>query len=533
MEDGRRLPTGRLRARRPTELRERPVAVDSGGVLPRTEEIPARPKRPAQRRRARLPAAAWVCFAVALANGIAWGLIVPLFQTPDEPGHVAYVQYVAETGQPPTGGADVSHFSEEQRKLLNALRWKQIQRREHNRVPGTATYRKRLKRTVDIPANSVSGGGYTTVTNNPPLYYYAAAAVYRLSPWTALPDRVHILRLASAVLAALTVLFVFLFLRELLPSTPWAWSVGALAVAFQPMFGFTSSGVTSDTVLYVASAGIFYMFARAFRRGLTPRRGFAIVLLAAIGLLAKTTMLGLAPGIAFGLLALVLSAEGERRREAIRGAVAAIGVVAIPLIAYMVLNSMVWDRSLWFGSSGVPALSSILSGGFLDFASYTWQFYLPRLPFMDSDFVHYPLRNVWFNGFIGDFGWLDYDFPRWVYNWSLALAFVLLALVARQLISLRNVPRWRLWELATYVVLALGLLVLIAGAGYVAQLDGAQGYEQPRYLFPLLALYGALIALAARSAGKRYGPALGVFLVCIAIAHTAAAMLLTLTRYYG
>jgi hypothetical protein len=25
----------------------------------------------------------------------------------------------------------------------------------------------------------------------------------------------------------------------------------------------------------------------------------------------------------------------------------------------------------------------------------------------------------------------------------------------------------------------------------------------------------------------------GVFLVCIAIAHTAAAMLLTLTRYYG
>jgi hypothetical protein len=539
MGDGPRVPARRLRAPGPAELREHPKAVESAEPLPRTGEMPVRRQRPTRRPRARLPTAAWLCFAVALANGIAWGLIIPLFQTPDEPGHVAYVQYVAETGKPPTGRGDVSHFSEEQRNLLKALRSKQIQRRQHNRVPGTATYRKRLERTDDTPANRVSGGGYTTATNNPPLYYYAAAAVYRLSPSTALPDRVHVLRLFSALLAAVTVLFVFLFLRELLPSTPWAWSVGALAVAFQPMFGFTSSGVTSDTVLYVASAGIFYMFARAFRRGLTPRRGVAIVLLAAIGLLAKTTMLGLAPGIAFGLLALVLSAEGERRREAIRGAMAAIAVVAVPLIAYMVINSMVWDRSLWFGRSGVPALGAILpgeqraDGGFLDFASYTWQFYLPRLPFMDSFFADYPLRNVWFNGFIGNFGWLDYDFPRWVYNWSLALAFVLLALVARQLVSLRNVPPWRLWELATYVLLALGLLVLIAGAGYVAQLDGANGYEQPRYLFPLLALYGALIALAARGAGKRYGPAVGVFLVCLAIAHTAAAMLLTLTRYYG
>ena len=75
--------------------------------------------------------------------------------------------------------------------------------------------------------------------------------------------------------------------------------------------------------------------------------------------------------------------------------------------------------------------------------------------------------------------------------------------------------------------------MLIAGTSFVARLGGATGYEQPRYLFPLLALYGALIALAARGAGKRYGPAVGVLLVCIAIAHTAAAMLLTLTRYYG
>jgi hypothetical protein len=481
-----------------------------------------------------------VCFTVALLNGIAWGLITPLFQTPDEAGHVAYVQYVAETGKPPTGRSGIPHFSPQERQLLNALRWKDVQRRKDDRLPGTATYQKRLQGAVDTTADPLSGGGYTTDTNNPPLYYYAAAAVYHLSPWTALPDRVHVLRLFSALLAALTVLFVFLFLRELVPSTPWAWPVGALAVAFQPMFGFTSSGVTSDTILYAASAGTFYLFALAFRRGLTTRRGVAIGAFAAVGLLSKLNMLGLAPGILFGLAVLVLMA-GDRRREAIRGALAALGVVAVPVVTYMLLNSTVWDRSLWFGTSGVPPLSGIVpgkphagySGGILDAASYMWQFYLPRLGFMHNFFHSYQLRQIWFNGFIGQFGWLDFGFPQWVYNWSLGLVAGLLVLVVRQLVMFRSVLRTRLWELATYVVLGFGLLVLIAATSYVARQGGANGYEQPRYLFPLLALYGALVALAARGAGKRYGPAVGVFIVCIAVAHTAASMLLTLTRYYG
>jgi 4-amino-4-deoxy-L-arabinose transferase-like glycosyltransferase len=522
-------------------LRERREPTETRDRLPRTEEMSAMRRARARERRPRLPTAAWVCCLVALLNGIAWGLITPLFQTPDEAGHVAYVQYVAETGKPPTGRSGLSHFSQEQRKLLDALRWKDVQRRKEDHLPGTATYQKRLERTVDAPADRQSAGGYTTDTNNPPLYYFTAAAIYHLSPWTALPDRVHVLRLFSALLAALTVLFVFLFLRELLPSTPWAWTVGALAVAFQPMFGFTSSGVTSDTVLYMASAGIFYLFALTFRRGLTPGRGAAIGTLAAIGLLSKLNMVGLAPGILFGLLVLVLRVEGDRRRVAIRGALTALAVIAVPVITYMALNSTVWDRNLWFGISGVPPLRIKVpgvhhpkSGTLLDLANYMWQFYLPKLPVVHTTyFESYQLRETWFNGFIGQFGWLDFGFPQWVYNWSLALALGLLALVGTELVKLRAVLRTRLWELATYVVLTFGLLLLVAGTSFVARLDGASGYEQPRYLFPLLALYGALIALAVRGAGKRYGPAVGVLIVCIAIAHTAAAMLLTLTRYYG
>jgi hypothetical protein len=539
MEGRRSQPADEAAAPTAAELQERTEPPETKELLARTQMRPQR-RRPLRVPRARLPTAAWVCFTVALLNGIAWGLIVPLFQTPDEAGHVAYVQYVAETGKPPTGESGIRHFSPEERNLVSALRWKYVQRRKSNRLPGTATYQKRLQEAVDTPASPRGDGGYTTDTNNPPVYYFAAAGVYHLSPWTSLPDRIHMLRLFSALLAALTVLFVFLFLRELIPSTPWAWTVGALAVAFQPMFGFTSSGVTSDTFLYTASAGIFYLFALSFRRGLTANRGLAIGTLTAVGVLAKLNMLGLVPGIAFGLLVLLLRSDGARRGQATRGAIAALAVAALPAAVYMVLNSTVWDRGLWFGNSGVPPLSPIVpgkhlagGGGFLDAVSYMWQFYLPRLPSMHPFFHDYQLRQVWLNGFIGEFGWLEIGFPQWVYNLSLGLVVGLLALVARELVALRNVLRQRLWELATYLVLTIGLLVLIGGISYVARVGGIASYEQPRYLFPLIALYGALIALAARGAGRRYGPAAGVLLVSIAIAHTAASMLLVVTRFYG
>jgi hypothetical protein len=195
---------------------------DTRELLRRTQETRERRSVPtpvAESWRRRMPTAAWICFAVALLNGIAWGLITPLFQVPDEAGHVAYVQRIAETGKPPIGKFDTQHFSQEQRKLIDAIRWKAVQRKKDVRVPGTASFQKQLQRVVSTSYGRTNRGGYTTDTNNPPLYYFTAAGVYHLSPWTALPDRVHFLRLFSALLLACTVLLVFLFLRELLPST--------------------------------------------------------------------------------------------------------------------------------------------------------------------------------------------------------------------------------------------------------------------------------------------------------------------------
>ena len=109
MEHGKTPPDGRLDE--PDTLERQPQQPTTRELLQRTQETRARIGRAAIGPRSgapRLPDRRLDVLPVALLNGIAWGLIVPLFQTPDEPGHVAYVQHVAETGKPPTGGAGSS-----------------------------------------------------------------------------------------------------------------------------------------------------------------------------------------------------------------------------------------------------------------------------------------------------------------------------------------------------------------------------------------------------------------------------------------
>src|SRR3954451_11258022 len=423
-------------------------------------------------RFARIPSAGWVCALVALLSALTWSLIVPLFQVPDEQAHVAYAQHLAEVGAPPAGERGASALSEEERNLLAALRWRQITHRPENPSLRTPRAHRRLERAVDRPADRAGQGGFSNATQNPPLYYGIAAAAYRLSPSTDLPDRVHAMRIASALLVALTTLLIFLFLRELLPATPWAWTVGALAVAVQPMFGFIGGGVTNDNLLFAASAGVLLSLAVGFRRGLTLRCGAALGACTAVGLLAKATMIGLLPGIALGVGLMLFRAAPARRREAWRGAGVAVAVAAAAFLLYMALNWLAWDRGLLFGSpqaGGQRATSTAIAsrtGTLTGHLTYLWQFYLPRLQVMGRWFPTYEAREIWFEPFIGRFGWLDYGLPGWVYDFGLVAGAGLLVLVGRELISRLDAVRRRFMELITSLAIVVGLLGLLAWVGY-------------------------------------------------------------------
>ena len=79
-----------------------------------------------------------------------------------------------------------------------------------------------LQAALAADPSPVGPGGASSITNQPPLYYALAAIPYWLSPSNDILDRLEFMRLFSALLAGLTVLATFLFVRELFPALRWA-----------------------------------------------------------------------------------------------------------------------------------------------------------------------------------------------------------------------------------------------------------------------------------------------------------------------
>jgi len=484
----------------------------------------------------RVPSAGRWCFLVAFLNILIWTFVIPPFQVPDEISHFAYVQYVAEVGRPPPQGA-VSQYSPQEQDALNALSFTVVAGHAAQRGIMNAIEEEGLREQLAATASPIGEGGSSSATDQPPLYYALEAVPYLLSPSQQILARLEWMRVLSALMAALTVLCIYMFLRELLPGSPWAWTVGALVVAFQPMFCFIGAGVQGDNLLFLASAATFLGLARAFRRGLTYRRAALIGLAIAAGVLGKLTFIALLPGIALALVLLGWRAWPSGRGQALGAVTVATAIVAIPALAYAILNTSVWHRGgLTAGGVAGATTNASAVGHIINFREtldYIWQLYLPRLPFMHREFSYRPLITTWLDGTVGQFGWLDYTFPQWVYtvaHW-LFRGFGILALVG--IVRMRRAIRPWLGILACFAVMAVGLLGAIGDAGIHYRATTNDVFEQARYLFPLLAFYGLFMVVTAKGMGRRWAPVLGGVLVVLAMAHGLFAETLTISRYYG
>ena len=106
---------------------------------------------------------------------------------------------------------------------------------------------------------------------------------------------------------------------------------------------------------------------------------------------------------------------GPNDPAALRGAATALGVLAAAVVLFGALNVVVWDRPLNGRvttseeqvAPSEPASEPAAPITRTEQLSYTWQLYLPRLPFMQDQFAYYPLWQTFFKGTIGVFGWLD------------------------------------------------------------------------------------------------------------------------------
>ncbi len=488
----------------------------------------AQPLRELPRALRRVPSAAWVCALVAIVNAVCWSVVSPPFQLPDEPDHFAYVQHLAETGRPPS--STQQNYPPAEESALTYVLQREVRFSPENHTIATEAAQRRLEEALALALSRSEPGDAGLATSQPPLYYALEVIPYELASSGTVLDRLTLMRLLSALMGGATALFAYLFLREALPGgEAWTWTVGGLGTALMPTLGMMSGSVNPDALLFAVSTALFYCLARAFRRGVTWRLAVVTGAVMVAGCMTKLTFFGLLPGAACGLLALAVQAARASGRSVYRALTIALVLMASPACLYVV----------WNLSSGRPLLGAFKSaiasashpGSTLNPFAYIWQIFLPRLPGMRPVLHGVSPVAIWFEQLVGKYGWLDTTFPHWVVRLALIPVGLIAVLFARALLVLRGALRGRLLEVATYAAMSLGVLFMIGVAEYTHRTPGE--YMQFRYLLPMVALMGAILALAARGAGRRWGPVAGALIVLLVLAHDLFSQLLVISRYYG
>ena len=228
-----------------------------------------------RRGRWRRQSVALACASATLLSAVAWAFVTPPFQAPDEPSHFAYVQRLAETGTPPSP-SEVSRpgSSSAQAAALSAVRFLSVQANPLGKPPWTLLDQRRADLALSHRLAQNDGGGADAASTYPPLYYSIESVGYLASDALGanVIEQLTVLRLISCLLTSLTALFIFFFIRELLPGTPLAAPVGALSIGLLPYVGFIGSSVNNDVLMMTLSAALFWLLARSWRRGLDRGR---------------------------------------------------------------------------------------------------------------------------------------------------------------------------------------------------------------------------------------------------------------------
>lgn len=478
-----------------------------------------RPDAPAVRRRVPRPLLALL--AVALVEALTWICVMPPLQGPDEVNHFAYAQKIAEAhtipwqslgAAPPEGTASTS--TELSGALLNAgilSSWGN----PDGRPAGTRVDERmwdRLERGYDHADRA--DGGFTSSMAYPPVYYLYEAAPYLVMSRASLFDRAFAMRLANLPLLAIILVFCWLTAGELLGRRRWLQTLATAAVALQPQLIHMTATVNPDIALAAVWCPALWLMVRILRAGPTRTR---VVWLVALGVLSTLTH---ARGVALLLpvvttLAIAWRRRSEAPRWGLRGGLTALYAVTLAAL-------------IRYAMAGAPSLARLRQ-----FASYLWQFYLPRLSFQTPLVPHWGIRQAFIDRLFGGYAQLEVSPPNWVLT---AITVVAAVTVASAIFGVVRV--WRSGArpaaiLGVFAVAVGGYLLLLHAAAFRSLLQISDPVITGRYLLPLMPLYGAGIALAVGWLPRRVALPAGAVAVAGLTVLQLDALALLFTRFYA
>lgn len=498
----------------------------------------------------RVPRPLALLLPVVLICSTIWTFWDPPWAVIDEPSHFGYAESIAENGSKPNRGPTVKVAdggrtrtvgtfitTSQSRLLLQAANSEPIAFNLYARPAWGESAERRYNR-IAREGRRDDGGQTSGATSYPPLYYAIEAVPYLAAGGGTALDRLFLMRWISGLWMLVAAVGGWLLAGEVFNRRRRLQLVSAATLGLWPMIDFVSAGVNPEGMLVALCALALWQIVRVAKRGpaLWPCLALAATVLAAT--LAKVSGAALAPAALFAVAA---SARPARER---------LGDRVLPLVAFAAVLLIVPAAILLAGHAvGVlpGQLDSLVSFRIdrpREFISYLWQFYFPKLWFMQPRRLHFPvisdlpLYNIWFGTSWGTFGFVDVWFPKWVYETYFAVAMVVLAGAAATVIRAvrAHVTAATTGSVVAAIALSLATLGVLAGVhlqDYSNAVNGGPAFAQGRYLFPVagigaLAVAAAVKALPARVQDLAAGGWLG-FMIILQVASFA----LLATRFYA
>jgi 4-amino-4-deoxy-L-arabinose transferase-like glycosyltransferase len=433
--------------------------------------------------------------ATVAVAGIAWALLVPPFQAPDETTHFAYAQSLATRfalpGDPrrPLGISTDQTLADAAVRASSLAFFSRAVRPQWNE----RDFKAYLAQTRLHPSQS-DGGGPNPAAANPPLFYLYSDLAYWASGSDNLFGRLYAMRLWGVVLLLANVVAGWLLAGEVLGRRRLAQLVCAAVCGLIPTETFLATSVNPDALMVPLWTLALWLGARLIGRGWSNWNAIALCAITAAAILTKATSYALLPAV---LAALVLVSHREpqqRRRALLRNAATAVATLALPVLVWVALATSQ-------GRSPVNTVQAPIGNGpgsgfhVGGFFSYVWQFYLPRLPFLSKFHIapDLPIYGVWLKQGWATFGWTDVHLPSWAYGVLSAIT-ALIAIAGAALVPAMKRARRLPW-IAFFGLALLSLLFGLHLTEYRALIGGQGSLLQGRYLLPMIGLFGATVGL--------------------------------------
>ncbi|HEY7927587.1 MAG TPA: glycosyltransferase family 39 protein [Candidatus Dormibacteraeota bacterium] len=293
-----------------------------------------------------------VVLAASAVTLLAWSVVVPAWESADEPTHWEYANYIHDRGalppyhvlplaayEPPLYYALISPLA------VDGLRIQQA-------IGGTGV------RAVIAPANDL-------VDN---------AAL-------------HLARLATVLISLVTVLFVYLAAREATGRRTTG-VLAAVLVGLWPEFAFRGMTVSPDALVAMAGAIATYLIVRGVRRGFSTRLSVLAGLVIGVAILSKLTGPALLAGA--GVAILIERGTGIRQR---------LGRLAPLLLAPAMIAPWLLYNQLNYGAPYAKIGATLVAAGPVHVHSLLSAYFL----------VSFPGRLILSS--IGLFGWSNIPLP--------------------------------------------------------------------------------------------------------------------------